>query len=73
MEPLAKRGPKIRENCFLAVNKPVLCNTCKHEEWALVVGTTSRMIDECYFPENNRKVGHATECEEYEPKTEANI
>lgn len=48
--------------------KPILCNTCKHEEWALVIGTTNRMIDECAFPANDRKVGHATECEEYSPK-----
>lgn len=54
------------------MKKDTLCNTCKHEEWELAVGTTTRMIDLCYYPANNRKVGHATECEEYEPKkTEA--
>ena len=53
------------------MKKDILCNTCKHEEWELAAGATTRMVDMCYYPANNRKVGHATECEEYEAKKTA--
>ena len=54
------------------MKKPVLCKTCKHWMVTVVVGGKHpRTIDECYYPSNNCKAGHATKCEEYEMKESA--
>lgn len=45
-----------------------LCNTCKHFDLVVLVGNGARVIEECYFPANNKKVGNAKEYEEYEAK-----
>ncbi len=51
--------------------KPViLCHSCKNVDWVLLSGSGAKMLDECYYPDNAKKFGHATKCEEYESKKE---
>lgn len=49
--------------------KQVLCKSCRLYELAVLVGGKhARVIEECYFPANEKKAGTATECNEYEAK-----
>ena len=49
--------------------KEVLCETCRNVDWQTIHTTGARIVDVCYFPDNQRKFGHAVECNEYEPKS----
>lgn len=48
------------------MKKPILCKSCVNFDQAVCVKKCRPyVIEECLYPGNNHKVGHATACEEY--------